>query len=715
MNQGRRSLKRGTGHALVAAMVALTCVSCGAMPPEGATQATQASGSNCAPTDPEPTRLYRQLSLDLRGAPPTLEELAAVRAAGQVTPAMVDAMLRSDSFIDEVSHWHADLLWPNLDGYLIQMGGLRLTRGGTNPEVNLDILDARTAETTCPTSGNGALTAVSCCTASNPTHPACCVARSGRYDPDDPACVEKSRRLGAAYTIGQGLGDRALRGGSGATGCDDALEYPPPRVPASDTTWLRDVDGRPYYVSPRSHTRRYYYDRDDVPLPYDDWTHCPNYCRANMGSGTGGAFVAADYRPKERVESGRVITGDHPAASCPTGYTEVVNTCDNVTTGNTPETAQRVRREGYRMMRPYWSAGHWVKVCAYEAQDRTNSLFTGAVCNPAARLDASCGCGPEGVYCSPSQGRLSALPTQTERRIREALNEEPLRIVASVVARDEDYYNAYTTRRSFITGPLSTLFREQTARMQGLAITPPADDSSLPRVTYDDETWHEYVRGPEHSGVLTTAAFLGRFPTWRSRINRFRTALLCRPFEPPSGGLPPPEDNCNREPNLAHRCGCQHCHSSIEPLAAYWGRWAERSSVYLDPATFPAFDPNCAQCANTGQFCTARCRSNYVTSVTDGDGSRYAGTLFSALYRSNEEMSRMEEGPSALVAQALSNGEFQACTTTTLWKRLVGRPMNEEETRRVLPELLRQFEASQHNYRALVRAIVTAPAYRRID
>ncbi len=192
MNQGRRSLKRGTGHALVAAMVALTCVSCGAMPPEGATQATQASGSNCAPTDPEPTRLYRQLSLDLRGAPPTLEELAAVRAAGQVTPAMVDAMLRSDSFIDEVSHWHADLLWPNLDGYLIQMGGLRLTRGGTNPEVNLDILDARTAETTCPTSGNGALTAVSCCTASNPTHPACCVARSGRYDPDDPACVEKS-------------------------------------------------------------------------------------------------------------------------------------------------------------------------------------------------------------------------------------------------------------------------------------------------------------------------------------------------------------------------------------------------------------------------------------------------------------------------------------------------------------------------------------------
>ena len=41
--------------------------------------------------------------------------------------------------------------------------------------------------------------------------------------------------------------------------------------------------------------------------------------------------------------------------------------------------------------------------------------------------------------------------------------------------------------------------------------------------------------------------------------------------------------------------------------------------------------------------------------------------------------------------------------------------MNEPETQRVLPELVRQFEASHHNYRALVRTIVTAPAYRRID
>ena len=41
--------------------------------------------------------------------------------------------------------------------------------------------------------------------------------------------------------------------------------------------------------------------------------------------------------------------------------------------------------------------------------------------------------------------------------------------------------------------------------------------------------------------------------------------------------------------------------------------------------------------------------------------------------------------------------------------------MSADEQRRVLPALVRDFEASGRSYRALVRAIVTSPAYRRID
>jgi hypothetical protein len=699
---------------LLAAVLGLASVTCAPVGDDPSATAQASTGSQCAPVDAEPTRLFRQLSLDLRGTPPTFDELEAVQRAGAVTTAMVDSLLTSEDFVAQASRWHADLLWPNLDQFLIRVGGLRLTRGGTNPEVNIDLLDARTAETTCPATGNGNLTAVSCCTPTNPTHPSCCMARNAAYNPNDPACVEKARRLGAVYTAGSGIGDRAIRGGGGNTGCDDNLEYPAPRVRAGEGPWLRDAEGRPFYASPRTGQRRYYYDQDDVPLPYDDHAHCPNYCRRLVGTGRDGTFTSSDYRAKV-LPAGVTGVLDHPLATCPPDYTEVVNPCDNSVNGNLTDVAQRIRREGYRMTRPYWSPNHWVKTCAYEAQERTNSVYTNAPCSPGARMDASCGCGPTGLYCVPTQGYQSALSTRAERRVRTALNEEPLKIVASVIARDEDYYAAYTTRRSFVTGALSTLYREQVTRVVGLALTPPADPSALPRVPYEDDNWREYVRGAEHSGVLTTAAFLGRFPTWRARINQFRTALLCRPFDPPQGGLPAPDDACNREPNLANRCGCQHCHSAIEPLAAYWGRWAERTSQYLDPTSFPAYDPNCAQCANTGQFCTTRCRTFYVTQTTDANGSRYAGTLFSALYRSPEEMNRMERGPGALVQQALSTGEMQSCTVRTAWRRLVGRPMNEPETQRVLPELVRRFEASHHNYRALVRSIVTAPAYRRID
>ena len=123
----------------------------------------------------------------------------------------------------------------------------------------------------------------------------------------------------------------------------------------------------------------------------------------------------------------------------------------------------------------------------------------------------------------------------------------------------------------------------------------------------------------------------------------------------------------------------------------------------------------CATCATTGQFCTTRCRNNYVTATLDADGSRYAGTLFGYLYRSQDEQRAIEQGPAALVAASLASGEMQTCTVNTAWRRLVGRGMSAQESREVLPGLVQRFRASGHNYRALIREIVNAPAYRRID
>jgi hypothetical protein len=373
-----------------------------------------------------------------------------------------------------------------------------------------------------------------------------------------------------------------------------------------------------------------HYDSDGVPLPYHDAAHCPNYCSSRTDAERADPAyrpVAADYAamiaprdassppPHELDPVGRTCPSTHPH--------RVINPCDN-RLYDLADRVYRERREGYRVVRHYRSNGVGVRTCAYEAQDRTNSVYTGAACNNIPLRDPSCGCGPEGVYCMPAVAVNSPLASRTQALIRGALNAEPLQIVASVVERDEDYFEIFTTRRSFITGPLAHLYRHQLDAVQGLELGLPAPADVIPTMGFGDTSWREYVRNPEHAGVLTTAAYLGRFPTWRPRVSQFRTAFMCRPFSPATGSLPSPDDTCTREPNLARRCGCQNCHAALEPMTAWFGRWAERSTRYLDPASFPSFDPNCQLCALRGQNCTTRCRIQYVTDTVDADGARYA-------------------------------------------------------------------------------------------
>ena len=60
-------------------------------------------------------RLYRQLSLDLRGRVPLESELRGVAEVGAIDDATVDAMLESPEFDAMVERHHRDLLWPNLE------------------------------------------------------------------------------------------------------------------------------------------------------------------------------------------------------------------------------------------------------------------------------------------------------------------------------------------------------------------------------------------------------------------------------------------------------------------------------------------------------------------------------------------------------------------------------------------------------------------------
>ncbi|MFN7132867.1 MAG: DUF1585 domain-containing protein, partial [Myxococcales bacterium] len=415
---------------------------------------------------------------------------------------------------------------------------------------------------------------------------------------------------------------------------------------------------------------------------------------------------------------GRVVACNNPGAPvqgaafsrlerCTLGYTQVGTNRYGILPGC-------VQRDGYRLRAPpYWDASGKteVSVCAFESQERELNPITLETCESSRFAnDRTCGCGDRMRRCEPQNNAVF------NARVR-AVNEEPVLIADSVLRRDEPYFNLLTTRRSFVNGVLSSLWKQRQLN-NVWAMTPPADLESIPSIDYagNENTWKEYVRSEQHSGVLTTQSFLLRFPTQRARVNEFYEAFLCKTFMPPSNAtLPDAEDSCNRENNLARRCGCNYCHATLEPTGAHWGRFTERGAAYIDPVRYPKLNPKCRDCALSGNTnCGGECRE-YIMSALDGDGAQSLGMLKPYLYRTAAEELNIVQGPRLLVERMKQTGDLERCTVRRMWKEFLGRGMTEQEQAMYLESLTRSFASSNFNLKKLIEEIVATDAYRRLD
>jgi hypothetical protein len=643
----------------------------------------------CAPVTKVPLeRHLRQLSLDLLGRPPTYEEYQAARAKGEVTVEDVRALMQKEEFYSRIRAYHRALLWSNLSASVNNNGNSRMSGAGSAT----DALSLR------------------------------------------------------------GNSSRPLRGANNQ-GCDsyiaqdvcDARQDPhaDPALPAAaDCAKERyDARGVPLPVSWDYDTNFYRCDRLDLisstPTPTYDSTI--NSCAEAKNRGrlddklmyfcdmrrVSGALVPHLCTPDPTKVSAagytqEVLDGTRVVAFTSATSTAKLERCTlklGLRNGNLQGTYEPQRgclqREGYvTRPAPFWSTtGADVRVCAIEAQERTANPWTLEPCTTARfNGDRSCGCGEGMRRCEAPDG-------VTHNARVAAFNAEPELIADSVVRRDEPYFNILTTRRSFVNGPLSQLYRD---RQQGVGVfsaTPPADPAVLPDVPYTEaSTWKEYVRDEQHSGVLTTASFLYRFPTQRARVNHFYSAVLCKAFTPAdSGRVPAAEDACNRENNLAKRCGCNYCHATIEPTGAHWGRFAERAALFLDPDHFPRYDPKCRDCALSGNTsCGGEC-TQYVMQAYDGDGAGSLGMLKTYLYRTPEEERNIDGGPELLVRRMLQTGDLERCTVRRVWQEFLGRPMSAEEQRLYLEPLAEGFARDGHRFKALIERLVMTDAYRRID
>jgi hypothetical protein len=359
------------------------------------------------------------------------------------------------------------------------------------------------------------------------------------------------------------------------------------------------------------------------------------------------------------------------------------------------------RREGYRMVKPYWAPATRIKVCAFDAQERAMSP-SGNDCRTNEGLrDPGCGCGPN----------LSICRFGNDRDVTWAMSRDVDLRVAEVIREDRPYVELFTGRTGFVNGPLVQFLKERVQVPAGVGMTPLAyDRERLPDLAWTDASFERIQLPPEHAGVLTAPGFLLRFQTNRARAARFYDAFLCQPLSPPPGGLPA---NAFPHPDLQQRDGCKYCHALLEPAAAHWGRWGEQGAGFLDPQAYPAEREDCRLCGNSGQRCSRACRLHYITRTYSSLEDPYIGSLRAFGFLDAQHFDNVELGPKLLAERAVVDDRFPKCTARRAMEGLFGRELSADEAR-WLDALARRFVNSNYDYKELVKAIVTSPVYRRV-
>jgi hypothetical protein len=369
--------------------------------------------------------------------------------------------------------------------------------------------------------------------------------------------------------------------------------------------------------------------------------------------------------------------------------------------------AQGNTQEGYRMVAPYWDLANPIAVCAFDAQESVTGLAKGKkeACNtPAGSTSPDCGCGKNLEYCYPTG---TVVDSATKGAMREQLD----LLVDDAVSGAAPYTDILLSTKAKVNGPLAQWKRNIAPNYStNLVFAVPDPKEKILAKAYSDPTWTEVDRGALHAGVLTLPAYLLRFQTNRGRANRFRIDFTCQYFVPPEKLSPAP--GCDPSAaDITQRCNCQYCHQTLEPLASYFGGFAEGGTTLMtDKTLFPVNDPSCKS-ANPSGFC-----GRFYATQPDAHN---AGTLLPYQFADAhpEYTDRIAKGPRELAQQIIDDGSFAQCTVKNLFSHFAGRDLRvdgaEIDELDLMGELAKGFAMNGYDMRWLVQQIVSLPQYRR--
>ena len=355
------------------------------------------------------------------------------------------------------------------------------------------------------------------------------------------------------------------------------------------------------------------------------------------------------------------------------------------------------RSEGWVWVAPFWDPETPIQVCAADAQ-LTEVTSSGADCaTEAGHRDPECGCGPNLQWC---------FRNTEEQRIEAALAQDLDQRVRALMQDGAPYTALFEPGDWYVNGAAVHFFRHLAPFDEDTYGVPVALDA-LPDLDYRDDTWVAVPQEDHHDGVLTAPGWLLRHQTNRGRANRFYGAFLCSEFIPPNTTNDGLTGATVPTPDLQARAGCADCHARLEPWAAWWGRWAEAGNRYHDPDELPAFSEACELCATTGTPCPEVCEEHYLIDPGHPDELPYVGWLRTYAFLSGDAEQHPDEGPLGFVDYAEGTGGLHACAVETTAAELLAWETPDE----ALVDAWTEGFARHGDLRALVKAIVTSPAY----
>ena len=370
------------------------------------------------------------------------------------------------------------------------------------------------------------------------------------------------------------------------------------------------------------------------------------------------------------------------------------------------KTVKGARREGYVKIKPYWAPNTEVKVCAFDAQkaltykDKSGKEKSCKTDDP--RGSKACGCGPNLNWCQSEHHR-------TAQEFTKAISQQMLFFIEDIVKNNKPYSDMLTAKTFKMNGVFSHYMRHLAHTPDSVRIGAKQGWDKIPNIPFTEkDKWIDVKTSSLHSGMLTMAGFLLRYGTNRGRTNKFYNVFLCRPFQAPPGGLPAGQDPCHKEPNLMKRCGCRYCHQTIEPVAAYWGRWSESAASLMDSKVYPEYLDKCgSRDARRDRFC----RTFYFVSPSHQDEERYRGMLKSYVFANDKMKQNIDKGPVGLANEAIKSGLFASCTVKKLWMWFVSKSLPSDHR---LKTLTQQFIKDNYNMKKLLRNMVMTSEYRRL-